>query len=47
MCSSTVVVIDVGGEDAAEMALIEDDDVVQALPSDRADGSLDVGVLPW
>ena len=47
MRAGALVVVDVRGQDAAEMALIEDDDVVQALPSDRADGSLDVGVLPW
>jgi len=31
---------------AAQMALVEDDDVVQALAPDRADHTLDVGVLP-
>ena len=29
------------------MALIDDDRVVQAIPPDRSDQSLNVGVLPW
>ena len=33
-------------KDSAQMALVEDDDVVQTLPPDRTDESLDVGVLP-
>ena len=28
------------------MAFVKDDDVVQALPPDRADHALDVNVLP-
>ena len=28
------------------MAFVKDDDVVQALPPDRADHALDVSVLP-
>jgi hypothetical protein len=29
------------------MALVEDDQVIQAIPSDRSDQALNVGVLPW
>ena len=31
----------------AQVALINDDQVVQAIPSDRSDQAFDVGVLPW
>jgi predicted nucleic acid-binding protein len=41
-----VVVADIGGKDAAQMALIEDYDMVQALSADRADHAFNIGVLP-
>jgi len=46
MRPGAVVIIHVGREDAAQMALVEDDDMVQAFPPDRTDDPLDVGVLP-
>jgi hypothetical protein len=42
-----LVVVDVGAEDPLEMSPAEDEGVVQALPSDRADPSLGHGVRPW
>ena len=42
-----VVITGVGLEDPAQVVLAQDDDVVQALPSDRSDQSLDMAVLPW
>ena len=46
MGSGSVVVVHVRCKDVAQMALVEDDDLIQALPPDRADHALDVSVLP-
>ena len=41
-----LVVRDVGPKDSTKMPLIDDDDVVQTLATDRADDAFDVGILP-
>src|SRR5258707_13891552 len=41
-----VVIRDVGCDDAAEMSLAEHDEMVETVPSDRADQPFDVSVLP-
>ena len=41
-----LVVDDIVVEDSLEPGLVRDDDVVQALTSDRSNDALDVGVLP-
>ena len=46
MRSELVVVAGVGCKDPAQMALAEDDDVIEAFPADRADQSLGMAVLP-
>ena len=46
MRAGAMVVVEVGREKSAEVALTEDDDVVEALAPYRADQSLDEGVLP-
>jgi len=46
MSAGALVVVDVRGQDAAQMALIEDHDVIQTLATDRTDYTLDVSVLP-
>ena len=46
MRAGAMVVVEIGCEKSAEMALTEDDDVVEALASYQADQSLDEGVLP-
>src|SRR5229473_8066154 len=46
MGSGSVVIVHVRCKDVAQMALVEDDDLIQALPPDRADHALDVSVLP-
>ena len=46
MRSASVVVEKVRREDAPKMRLVHDDDVVETLPSDRADHTLDVWILP-
>ena len=42
----SVVIVLVRGEDATQMALVEDDEVVQTLAPERADDSLDIRILP-
>ena len=37
MCSAFVVIAGVGRRDPAQMALAEDDGMIEALPADRAD----------
>ena len=46
MCAGTLVVVDVGGQDATQMALVEDHEVIQTLAANRTDHALDVSVLP-
>ena len=46
MRSEFVVVAGVAGKDPAQMGLAEDDDVIEAFPTDRADQSLCMPVLP-
>jgi hypothetical protein len=44
--SRLVVILNVGRQYAAQVTLIEDDDVIETLAADRADDAFDVGVLP-
>ena len=46
MRSASVVVEKVRREDAPKMRLVHDDDVIETLPSNRADHAFDVGILP-
>ena len=46
MRSEFIVVAGVARKDPAQMALAEDDDVIEAFPADRADQSLRMTVLP-
>jgi hypothetical protein len=46
MGSGSVVIVHVRYKNLAQMAFVEDDDLIQALPPDRADHALDVSVLP-
>ena len=41
-----MVIIEVAGQDAFEVGFVEHDHVIEALPPDRTDQSLDVGILP-
>jgi hypothetical protein len=47
MSASAIVVIDVAGQDMTQVPFSKDNDVVKALPADRADQALRVAVLPW
>jgi hypothetical protein len=42
----SVVIVLVRREDAVQMALVEDDEVVETLAPDRPDDSLDIRILP-
>jgi hypothetical protein len=46
MRSQFVVIGGVGRQDPAQIALAEDDDVIEALPADRANQPLHMSVLP-
>ena len=46
MGPGTVVIVQVGRQDPPKMALVQDDDVIQAFSPDRSDDSFGVGVLP-
>ena len=46
MRSEFIVIAGVGREDPAQLGLAEDDDVIEAFPTDRADQSLRMPVLP-
>ena len=41
-----VVILGIVAQQSARMALVDDDQLIQAIPSDRSDQALDVGVLP-
>ena len=46
MRSGSLVIVPVRREDAMQMPLVEDDEMIQTLPPDRPDGSLDGRILP-
>ena len=46
MGACRVVVREVGAQEPFEMAVVVDDDVIEALSPNRADQALDVGILP-
>jgi len=45
--SRAVIVREVAGQDAVQMAFAKDEDMIQALAPDRADEPLRKWVLPW
>src|SRR4051794_11102396 len=47
MCSGAVVVLLVRAQQTTQMLLAEDDHMIDALASDRADQTLRMSVLPW
>jgi hypothetical protein len=46
MRSGRVMVLKILRQDAAQMMLVKDDDVIQTFAADRADEALDIGILP-
>ena len=47
VCTPTMVVVEVHGEDAPQVAFVQDNDVIQAVSPDAADHAFDVRILPW
>ena len=45
--SNVIVVGGIGVQRAAQVRLVEDDQMIETLAADGSDQSLDVGVLPW
>ncbi len=46
MRAGALLIVDVRGEDSAQMALIEDHNVIETFAPERTDHPLDVRVLP-
>ena len=46
MSSGLVMILKIARQDAAQVALVEDDDMVQTFAADRTDEAFDIGVLP-
>ena len=46
MRSEFVVIAGIGSKNSTQMGVAEDDDVIEAFPTDRADQSLRMSVLP-
>jgi hypothetical protein len=46
MRPAVVVILKIRRQRTAQVMLIEDDDVIETFAADRADDSLDIGVLP-
>jgi len=46
MRAGALVVVDIRGQDAAQMALVKDHDVIKTLATNRTDQALDVRALP-
>jgi len=46
MRSGLVMISKIGRQDAAQVMLIKDDDVIQTFAADRTDESLDIWILP-
>jgi len=46
MRSGLVVILKIARQDVAQVALVEDDDVVETFASNGADDALDIGILP-
>lgn len=42
----SVIIVGIRGQSAAQIALVEDNNIVEALAANRADSSLDIGILP-
>jgi hypothetical protein len=47
MCSSLVMILKICRQNPAQVALIEDDDVIEAFAANLPNDALDVRVLPW
>jgi hypothetical protein len=46
MRSGVMMILKIARQDAAQVTLVEDDNVIQTFAADRTDETLDVRVLP-
>ena len=46
MRSNSVVIVSISSQQATQMRLVEDDDMIEALSSARADELFKLGILP-
>ena len=46
MCSGVMMILKIARQDAAQVTLVEDDNVIQTFTADRTDETLGVGILP-
>jgi hypothetical protein len=47
MCACPVVIGEIAGQDASQVAFAQHEDMIETLVPDRADESLGKGILPW
>jgi hypothetical protein len=47
VCAPVMIIPEVVGQEPSQMALVQDDRVVQAFAANTANEPLDVGILPW
>ena len=47
VCSALIVVARITPQQMAQMLLAEHDDMIKAVPSDRADRPFAISILPW
>ena len=47
MSPRPVVVSEIGTQGSLEVLGVADQEMIQAVPADRADQAFDVGILPW
>ena len=46
MCSGPVMILNIPRQDATQVTLVKDDNVIQTFAADRADEALDIWILP-
>jgi hypothetical protein len=47
MRAGAIVILHIRKEYVAQVSLAEDDDMIKAFPSDRADQPFSMSILPW
>ena len=47
VCAPVMIILEVLGQEPPQMALVQDDHVVQAFAADAANEPFHVGILPW
>ena len=47
VCTPTMVVVEVPGENVPQVAFVQDNDVIEAVSPDATNQAFDVRILPW